>query len=266
MKNGCAGILLSAPLLSLSLPPRSFPVQSHPAALMPGSQRSPRSCARRVARSAFVLILAALWLAASACGRHRAPEDLAVRYLEAKSSYAAGELEEAERLLTAILARDRRFHQAAFLLGKVYFFENRMGEARRSFAALARRHRGYNGAEIWLIRVMMQEGETEAATRAVEKLLSFDAGDPRLLFLRGSLALEQEDLQDALEFFQAAAGFGDELARTHLEIARLYHQFGMPGRAREELEACRALASPGSLVGDSAGKLVETLRKEGPTP
>jgi predicted Zn-dependent protease len=213
-----------------------------------------------------VVLVVVLCMGTSACGVHRSPEELAARYVEAKARYAAGELEEAERLLAAILASDRRFHQAAFLLGKVYFFENRMGEARKVFAALSRGQRRHNEAEIWLVRAMVQEGETDAAVRAVERLLSFDAGDPRLLFLRGTLALEQEDLEAALEFFQAAAGFGDELARTHLEIARLYHQFGLPARALEELDACLALASPGSLVGDAAGRLAPVLRKEAHTP
>ena len=221
---------------------------------------------RRPARTVSAFLALGLCLAASACGQRQPAEESVARYIEAKDRYAAGDLADAERLLTAILARDRGFHQAAFLLGKVRYFQDRMTDARRIFTELARRHRGYNEAEIWLARVMMQQGAVEEATRTVDRLLSFDSGDPRLLLLRGSLALEDSDLEAAIGFFKAAAGFADELARAHLEIARLYYQFGLRGQAMEELEACRSLASHGSLVGDAADTLVETVRKEAHSP
>ena len=195
------------------------------------------------------LLVLGLCLAASSCGQHQPEKDSVARYIEAKDRYAAGDLAGAEQLLTAVLARDRRFHQAAFLLGKVRYFQDGTADARRIFTALVRGHRGYNEAEIWLARVMMQQGAIGEATRTVDRLLSFDSGDPRLLLLRGSLALEESDLEAALGFFKAAAGFADELARAHLEIARLYYQFGLRGQALEELEACRSLASPGQPRG-----------------
>jgi tetratricopeptide (TPR) repeat protein len=201
-----------------------------------------------------------------ACAPHQPADEIAAQYLEARAAYAAGNLDGAERLLAGIRARDRRFHQADFLLGKVLFFENRLPEARRLFDRLCRGYRGYNEAEIWRVRTLSQEGKTTEAVRAVERLLEFDAADPRLLFLRGSLALEEDDLQAALGFFRAAAGFSEELARSHLEIARLYHQFGLRERALEELADCLALASPGSPVGEAAERLTVMLREEAPVP
>lgn len=196
------------------------------------------------------------------CSPHQPSQDMVARYLSAKDACAAGDLQEAEENLESILARDRRFHQAAFLLGKVYYFQGRSADARRLFASLLRRHGRYNEAEIWHVRALMQDGAMQEAKRRVEGLLAFDAGDPRLLFLRGSLALEEADLRSALELFERAAGFGDELARTHLEIARLYYQFDLPARALEELALCRGVASRGSLVGEAADTLLETVRKE----
>ena len=116
-----------------------------------------------------------------------------------------------------------------------------------------------------MLRRVEREDLAEAG-RLVDRLLAFDAGDPRLLMLRGSLALEASDLAAALEFFAAAADFGDELARAHLELGRLYYQSGLPGRALEELDRCRRLASPRSLVGEAAGRLAESVRREGGTP
>lgn len=212
------------------------------------------------------ILVAAACLVAVACAPHRPADEIAAGYLEARAAYAAGDLAGAERILAGILARDRRFHQADFLMGKVLFFENRLPEARRRFDRLCRGHRGYNEAEIWRVRALSQEGMTAEAVRAVERLLEFDAADPRLLFLRGSLALEEGDLQAALGFFRAAAGFGEELARSHLEIARLYHQFGLREKALEELGHCMAFASRGSPVGEAAEKLTAMLREEAQVP
>lgn len=189
-------------------------------------------------------------------------DELVAEYLAAKDEYAAGNLQNAEQRLTGILARNGEFHQAAFLLGKVYFFQDRCAEARKTFAALIRRHGRYNEAEIWLVRSLVREGATGEAQKKVEQLLSFDQSDPRLLFLRGSLALESNDLKNALEFFQRAADFGDELARAHLEIARLYYQFDLPRKALEELAVCRSLTSEGSLLREPVEKLIATVQKE----
>jgi predicted Zn-dependent protease len=189
-------------------------------------------------------------------------DELAAEYLAAKDEYAAGNLQKAEQRLTGILARNGEFHQAAFLLGKVYFFQDRCAEARRTFTALIRRHGRYNEAEIWLVRTLVRDGEMGEAQKKVEQLLSFDQSDPRLLFLRGSIALESSDLKNALEFFQRAADFGDELARAHLEIARLYYQFDLPRKALEELAVCLNLTSEGSLLREPVEKLIATVQEE----
>ena len=60
-----------------------------------------------------------------ACTPHHPSSDMISQYLSAKDAYAAGDLEETEQRLGAILAKDRGFHQARFLLGKVYYFQDR---------------------------------------------------------------------------------------------------------------------------------------------
>jgi len=220
--------------------------------------------ALRLLGSIGVLVSAGLLVSIGllSCRPQPLADELVAEYLAAKDEYAAGNLQNAEQRLTGILARNGDFHQAAFLLGKIYFFQDRLAEARRTFTALIRRHGRYNEAEIWLARTLVREGAMGEAQKKVEQLLSFDQSDPRLLFLRGSLALESSDLKNALEFFQRAADFGDELARAHLEIARLYYQFDLPRKALEELAVCRSLTSEGSLLRDPVEKLIATVQKE----
>lgn len=205
------------------------------------------------------LLPALLLLPLVSCSPHQPSPDTVALYLSARDSYTAGSLAQAEKQLAAVLAQDREFVQARFLLGKVCFFQGRNADAESAFASLVRGRRTHNEAGIWLVRVMMQEGRVEEAVRRVEQLLAADSSDPRLLFLRGSLALEQEDLKSALEFFGQAAQYGDELARAHLELARLYYQFDLPARAARELASCRALAGEASPVREAAGKLLDAL-------
>lgn len=212
------------------------------------------------------ILLILSWLCLFSCQPRPPSDEMVEQYLAAKNDYAGGDLQNAEQRLTRIIASNADFHQAAFLLGKIYYFEDKPAEARRVFAALVKRYGRYNEAEIWLVRVLVREGAIEAAQRRVEELLSFDPSDPRLLFLRGSLALETSDLKNALEFFQRAADFGEELARAHLEIARLYYQFDLPGKAKQELELCRGLTSNGSLLRDSVDKLIATVGKDAGAP
>lgn len=216
------------------------------------------SCFRCRAPVACLLPFLLLLPLASCTPRQSSPDTVAL-YLSAKDSYASGSLAQAERQLAAVLASDRDFVQARFLLGKVFYFQGRSADAGRLFASLVQGRRAHNEAGIWLVRVMMQEGRTGEAVRRVEQLLAADSSDPRLLFLRGSLALEQEDVKGALEFFGQATQYGDELARAHLELARLYYQFDLPARAARELAACRALAAQGTPVREAAGKLLDAL-------
>jgi predicted Zn-dependent protease len=212
------------------------------------------------------ILLILPWFCLLSCQPRAPSSDLVQQYLAAKDDYAGGDLQKAEQRLTSIVARDKGFHQATFLLGKIYYFENRPSEARRVFAALVKKYGSYNEADIWVVRTLVREGAIEAAQRRVEELLAFDPSDPRLLFLRGSLALETSDLKSALVFFQRAADFGEELARSHLEIARLYYQFDLPGKALEELALCRSLTSNGSLLRDSVDKLIATVGKDTVAP
>ena len=204
-------------------------------------------------------------LAILACAPAPLTEEQLAAYAEAKESYSRGDLAGAERELSELLARRKGFHQAELLLGKVYYFEGKLNEAQRTFARLLKRNARYHEAELWLIRIDLQQGDTRRAESRLEELLSFDPNDPRLLFLMGSLHQIKGDVKNALEFYQRAAAFGEELAKTHLESARIYYQFNLPDRALKELELCASLIAEDSLLREPVSSLKKILSKEGGT-
>jgi len=201
-------------------------------------------------------------LAAISCVPAAVPEELLIAYAKAKDTYLRGDLPGAERELSALLARRRGFHQAEFLLGKVYYFEGKLSEAQRTFAGLLKRNARYNEAELWLVRIALQQGDVQRAEKNLEELLSYDPNDPRLLYLMGSLHQAKGDVKNALEFYQRAAAFGEELAKAHLESARLYYQFNLPERALKELRLCASLISEDSLLREPVASLMQILSKE----
>jgi predicted Zn-dependent protease len=201
-------------------------------------------------------------LAVLACRPAPIPEPLLVAYAKAKETYLRGDLAGAERGLSSIIARRRDFHQAQFLLGKALYFQNKLSDAERVFTALLKRHARYNEAELWLVRIALQRGEVMRAEEKLQELLSFDPNDPRLLYLMGSLVQAKGDVKNALELYQRAAAFGEELAKAHLESARLYYQFNLPDRALQELRVCAALISGESLLREPVAKLIQIISKE----
>jgi tetratricopeptide (TPR) repeat protein len=213
-------------------------------------------------RSIWLTILLFGSLAAISCIPVAVPEELLVAYAKAKETYLRGDLPGAERELSALLARRRDFQQAEFLLGKVYYFEGKLTEAQRTFTILLKRNARYHEAELWLVRIALQQGDTQSAERKLEELLSFDPNDPRLLYLMGSLRQTKGDVKNALELYQRAAAFGEELAKAHLESARLYYQFNLPERALQELRLCASLLSEDSLLREPVASLMQILSKE----
>lgn len=213
-------------------------------------------------RFIWLTILLSWSLPAISCVPAPMPEELLVAYAKAKESYFRGDLPGAERELSALLARRRDFQQAELLLGKVYYFEGKLTEAQRTFTVLLKRNARYHEAELWLVRIALQQGDTQSAERKLEELLSYDPNDPRLLYLMGSLRQTKGDVKNALELYQRAAAFGEELAKAHLESARLYYQFNLPERALQELRLCASLLSEDSLLREPVTSLMQILSKE----
>lgn len=201
-------------------------------------------------------------LTALSCRQAPLSERHLLAYASAKERYLRGELREAQRELEAISARRRDFHQAVLLLGKTLYFQDKLGEAERVFTDLLRRNARCNEAKLWLVRIALQRGEANRAERTLEELLSYDPNDPRLLYLMGCAAQAKGDIKNALEFYQRSAAFGEELAKAHLESARLYYRFNLPDRALEQLRLCSALLSGESLLREPVARLIQIVSKE----
>jgi tetratricopeptide (TPR) repeat protein len=181
-------------------------------------------------------------------------------YAEAKASYAAGKLEDAEKALLT-LSGGCALPQAGFLLGKVRFFLGKYDGAASSFKELASAFPKYHEAEIWLARTYLQQGRLDEADRIAKELIANDSSDLRLYYLEAMLLSAKGDLQGALGFLERSGESGEELSKTYFESARIYYQFGQDDRAIGELRRAKAALSPGSPTREAVDELMKRLGK-----
>ena len=183
-------------------------------------------------------------------------------YTQAKSSYLKGDLLSAENILNNIYTNNKKFYQAGFLLGKTLYLQEKTPEAYSIFTELIKNFPAFNAAQIWLVRTEMQMDYVEKAEKRLKTLLSFDSQDPRLLYLMAGLYKKNNDIKNALSFYQKAELFGDEFAKIFLETGRIYYKFNMNEKALSDLSRCLSLLSGNSPMFKPVETLIDRINKE----
>jgi predicted Zn-dependent protease len=166
------------------------------------------------------------------------------QYGRGKEAYLRGDLVKAEQTFRGLTKDAPRFYQAGLMLGKTLFFSEKPEEAGGVLAQVVRDHPCYSEAHIWLIRALLdrgETGETEKAEERLDTLLSFNPHDPRLLHLKAAILEERGDIPGALTYLKQTVPAREEYARISLDLARLYYRLGLDGPALEELRVTAAL-------------------------
>ena len=197
------------------------------------------------------------------CAQRAPTEGQLKAYGEAKASYAAGNLAEAERTLLP-LTTGSSFPQARFLLGKTRFFLGNLDAAIAGFRDLGARFPRYHESAIWLARSCLQEGKIDESDRIVQELLANDSGDSRLYYLAAMIRVSRGDFEEALGFLERSSESGEEIAKSCFESARLYCRFGQDEKAVERLKRADAMLSPTSPMRETVAALLRRLGKGTP--
>jgi tetratricopeptide (TPR) repeat protein len=194
------------------------------------------------------------------------PEETLKLYLKGKSAYLDGNIDEAESYFEKSVAASPGFYQAKLMLAKSCFYQGDSEVAASLLAELLERRPCFKGAELMLIRIHLEGHELDKAQKRLERLLSYDATDPRLLSLQARVCREQEDLSGALDFLKQACLFSEEYAHMYLELGRLYYQFGRKAKACGQLETALHLLGETSGLRAPVNRLLETIREEMNSP
>lgn len=147
-----------------------------------------------------------------------------------------GQVEAALAVFSRVTQQNPRFSQARFMKAKSLYLLNRPTEAEKELKALVGQTPRYHEAQIWLARIMAQQGQTAEAEDLVAGLLSLDSQDARLLYIMAQVKTDQGKLQDAIVYLEKAGATEEELARVHLDLGSLYYRFGLDDKARAELD------------------------------
>lgn len=184
-------------------------------------------------------------------------------YLEAKSIYIEGDLEKAESLFRVVTDTSPEFIQARFMLAKTHFFLGKPEEAKTMLTKLVNKNPDYKEAELFLIRILIQNDELDIAKNRIDRLLTLDSGDPRLLYQRAMIFQREEDITSALEYLKKAALFGEEYARVYLDLGRVYYVYQSDEHALRELGKCLVLLDDNSPLRHPVENLTERIIEEG---
>ena len=144
-------------------------------------------------------------------------------------------------------------------MGKAQFFSGMISEAEKSFEDLIRDKNNYYEAEIWNLRCKIQEESIEEAKVYGEELLSRSPEDPRILGMLARISVLENDCQKALEFYQRAVLFEEELAINRVEAAKIYFSLQNTKNAALQLEKAAKLADENSPLQPALAELIKRI-------
>jgi tetratricopeptide (TPR) repeat protein len=167
-------------------------------------------------------------------------------YREAKSLYLNDDLEGALRLVDEARKSAPGFSGASFLAGKIHFFRKDYAKAEVAWKETIARNPGHVDARKWLCRLYLSGGEQEKARAVLEPALADSSEDAELLVLMGKVLKAKQEYTAALDYFSKALALADRLAEAPLERAEIYRSYGLPSKARTDLDRASGIVGPDS--------------------
>lgn len=180
-------------------------------------------------------------------------------YFRAMSAYETGDLDLTVKLSEALNDGNPSFYQAGLLHAKALFFSGRYIEAREQLDELLKDRGNYFEAEIWLVRCLLQLEEIGQANLYAEEMLSRAPEDPRVLGILARIAVLEKRYQPAIEYYNRAILFEEELAINRIELAKIYSSLLNIEEAGVQLEKALQLLSDESPLRPAIISLLKKL-------
>ena len=177
-------------------------------------------------------------------------------YFRAFRAYENGNFPLCISLTDTLQKGNPSFFQAGLLKAKAEFFSDNFEASGRTLENLLKRNTNYYEAEIWILRCYLQLGETEKAYIKAEELHSRSPEDPRILNILGRIAAAEKNYQEAIEFFNRAALFEEELAVNRIELAKLYSELLNTELAAANFKQADNLLAPDSPIKSAVSELI----------
>lgn len=183
------------------------------------------------------------------------------KYLEAKNAYIKGDLDSSIKITSLLKRKSSNFFQAQLLLGKSLYLSDRYNEADKVFNKLTEKYPQYLEAGLWKARTEIQLDQFDTAYDRVKNLLTFNSDDPRLLGLMGSIEEQKGELGRAIDFYQRASLYEEELAKNRLSLGKLYFRMGVYDKSYAQLMETKELLEKDSPLYSSLEKIISEVKQ-----
>jgi tetratricopeptide (TPR) repeat protein len=191
------------------------------------------------------------------------------RYAAARKYYSEQRLEPALSLLLENHEQAPGFTANSFLIGKIYYFKNEHGQAEAYWRHTLETNTYHLDTRKWLARLFLEQERLQEAEAVLLDALSVSSEDPELLILLAKAKRRQGDLAGAIELYQKSQAFGERLSEASIDLAEIYYGFGLPERARQELERALGVLGESSALSPSLAAVLDQFeqnKEEGVAP
>lgn len=163
-------------------------------------------------------------------------------YLSALDAYSQQDFLRTVELCMAAVAQDTDLIQARLLEAKARFFLDEVTAAENILSKLVARHPEFTDARLWLMRLLILQGQRERAADLVRRELELNETDWRVHYLGGLLHSQNQDYSSQLSSLQQAQRALADGAKVYLDLTRLWLLMGMKEYAQQQLDRARLLA------------------------
>lgn len=163
-------------------------------------------------------------------------------YLSALDAYSQQDFIRTVDLCMEAVAQDRDLIQARLLEAKARFFLDEGVAAENILSKLVDRHPEFTDARLWLMRLLILQGQRDRAADLVRRELELNETDWRVHYLDGLLHSQNQDYSSQLSSLQQAQRALADGSKVYLDLTRLWLLMGMEDYARRQLERARLLA------------------------
>ncbi len=179
--------------------------------------------------------------------------------LAAAHALAAEHPSEALARANRLRERLRTWPEAHLLAGRLYAIDGNLDAAKEALGRVLDLAPEHRPGALWYSRVAAAAVDPDAieeARRVLEAQIAEDPGDVRLYHALGTLLEADGEVPGALGAYQLGIERLDEIARLHLDAARIYYRLGLTDRAeRRALTATKLSGETGGPVYDAANDL-----------
>lgn len=154
------------------------------------------------------------------------------------------------------IGSDSALAYANDLTAKRLAAQNRQDELNAFLDSISEADEGVNNADIAIIRLHLEQNDTDKALTHVNKLLDGEPGAPLLRFIKAAILAQAGQTDQAEELYVSLLDEHDQNAEVWIALYRLQNSMGTPDKANQTLaNARKTLPDNGQLKWLDAGRL-----------